>query len=72
MYICSKRRSLLKYKPTWTALKEEGLLQTLAYLALNRIFESGLLSQKPVSDLYSPLKNIEAGFKFLRNGVMRP
>lgn len=39
---------------------------TLAYLvALNRIFENGLLSQKPVSDFdSSPLKNIEAGFKF--------
>ena len=39
---------------------------TLAYLvALNRIFEIGLLPQKPASDLdLSPLKNIEAGFKF--------
>ena len=39
---------------------------TLEYLvALNRIFETGLLSQKPVSDLdSSPLMNVEAGFKF--------
>lgn len=39
---------------------------TLSYLiALNKIFETGLLSHKCVSDLdSSPMKNIESGFKF--------
>ena len=39
---------------------------TLSYLvALNKIFETGLLSHQCVSDLdSSPMKNIETGFKF--------